>query len=461
MDLTHAREQDIVAWTHSQPVLTRMQVSTITWRARLDNLRFNESELIGLLGATSRIVVVSCNYGRWVWPGWTPKVKPRTTARGRKPKPKPKRERKAQGNGTEFASMIQFWVYGSHVRDVPLLNSDKPHYERELLPPRVDAEGVAHPQEYIRKPYKPKAFRNGEVLIPGGLCDDGRDVREVLEHLSGYLHQAINIDGENGPVELRRFQSEMRNYKLRTLEGMRVDMERLQKHCNREFYDLLNTNWAEIEEFILNPLFDGSMSPKMHGWRFVAEKWYNLEEIPQVNGQEVIRRLQDSRKMKNLLVRSERLVALLNDPGIRLIYRTFLGYVRTSRWVGDASMPEEARVLILRYMLAGRLEAMRHGIERHTDNLMSYYTYNPEKSNAFQIRVKTPTPEKPTKVTMIKIFTSGCINIDGANSRAEADIIYYWLNNLFAEHPELLYREGEYQPLVGDGQDEFSESDEE
>jgi hypothetical protein len=72
--------------------------------------------------------------------------------------------------------------------------------------------------------------------------------------------------------------------------------------------------------------------------------------------------------------------------------------------------------------------------------------------------MKTPTQAKPDKTSTVKVFTSGKLNIDGDNTREEAELIYLWLNKLFVTIPELIYREGE---IVTTGPDEeFPDEDE-
>jgi hypothetical protein len=431
-----------------------MQVSTITWKFRLDGLHFREEDLVDFLAPTERVTRVGCNYGQVDLPGWKPKVRERTTNRGRKPKPKQRKERKLQGLGTEFASMIQFWVYGEHVRDVPQLVSDKPDYVRRTLPDRI-CEGISYRQESISKPYKPKLFRNGLVVMPGGICDDGRDVAEVMEHLIVYLNQTLYL-GSDGPIRLLGHRSVMRNYKLRTLDGVRINMDSLQRYCNEHFYHLLNTNWEEIRQSILTPDFAFAYNPIEDGWKKTAEEWPDWGTLPRIRAEGVVAKLHDSKQhTKNLFVSRLRLEQMLTDLNLQSSYLIFLAFLRHSQWARCCN--ENTLKTVLRYMLHGYLERTHVQIEKHAENRMSYYTYNPAKNNAFQIRIKTPLPTNPNKVTMIKVFNSGCINIDGANSREEAEIIYWWVNHLLATNTCLTIQEGE--TTVADDDDEFSDSD--
>jgi hypothetical protein len=90
-------------------------------------------------------------------------------------------------------------------------------------------------------------------------------------------------------------------------------------------------------------------------------------------------------------------------------------------------------------MLAKYTEELSVYLTKSKDNLLSHIKYDPEKYPGFLIKVKTPNAVDLDKKTTIKIFPSGKINIDGANSREEAEFIYYWLNSIFFENPDLIY----------------------
>jgi hypothetical protein len=103
-------------------------------------------------------------------------------------------------------------------------------------------------------------------------------------------------------------------------------------------------------------------------------------------------------------------------------------------------------------MMYSELKDLYSKLKSHDDNKLSYIRYDPSRYNGFLIKIKTPTPTKPGKKTTIKIFNSGLINIDGANNRKEAELIYLWLNKLFVTNPDLLYRKGAQENVEPDSE---------
>ena len=88
---------------------------------------------------------------------------------------------------------------------------------------------------------------------------------------------------------------------------------------------------------------------------------------------------------------------------------------------------------------------------------MASVKYDSDIYPGLLMKVNTPLPDDPNKRTTIKIFRRGKINIDGANNREEAEFIYWWLNEMFINHPEFIYDENY---VHNETDSEFSESEE-
>ena len=94
------------------------------------------------------------------------------------------------------------------------------------------------------------------------------------------------------------------------------------------------------------------------------------------------------------------------------------------------------------------------------NNLLSHIKYDPEKYPGFLVKIKTPNITDADKLTTIKIFPSGKINIDGANNRQEAEYIYYWINSIFYDNPKLIYNPDESYDTTDSEYSTGSETDE-
>lgn len=165
--------------------------STLTAQGMLSNVCFEEKDLIHAIEPTGRIMKITCNYGESCNVNYIePKIKKKTTNRGRKPKVKKSNVRKNQGNGKYFNSQITFWVVSLTLID---------------------------------KYYKIKLFRNGTIEIPGGLLPSMDDVTSAVYVVSDNIGECLVEDVH--PVEL---YSIMRNYKFETIDpDIRINIGRL------------------------------------------------------------------------------------------------------------------------------------------------------------------------------------------------------------------------------------------
>ena len=93
-------------------------------------------------------------------------------------------------------------------------------------------------------------------------------------------------------------------------------------------------------------------------------------------------------------------------------------------------------------------------MRKDSDNLTNSVQYDNDAYQGLIITLNTPNSIKPDKKTKLKLFSSGKINIDGANSFDEAVYIYRWLNYMFFTNwskfirnpndPKFLEKDSEY-----------------
>lgn len=175
-------------------IFTEPVTTTITMEGFLTNVWFHEAELIQSLLPDEWIVVIRCNYGKLIYPGYQEPIKIKTSNRGRKKKEKKRKQRKIQGAGTDFNSQVTFFVRSG-------LDPDYPE----------DEEGIVHVPSSARV-YKFKIFRTGKLQLPGvqpALIDDvisgvGR-LTQLLEHYTGKPDKPIRVVNLNPVMKNYRF----------------------------------------------------------------------------------------------------------------------------------------------------------------------------------------------------------------------------------------------------------------
>jgi hypothetical protein len=428
------REQRLKKFKSAELLFTEMENSTCTAEGLLKNVDYNEEDIIDYLNCTGKIVKIDSNYGhlRAENYGNAPEVK--KSKRGRKKKPKPKKVRKYQGDGSGFNSQTTFSILGTHIRKIP--NVPDKHTKTSIKLPNG--------YESVTKEYKVKLFRNGKITTPGILTETMVDIKAPLDELCQYLSNVFIED-----VKVVDLFSVMRNYKFHLHSG-KIDIKRLQQHCEKYFHHLLNTRFSDIVEFLTNPILSDSISPRQDGWNNYSEDGTGPTTVNLV---EMKKFLQESRNVKNLYVDFAKLSKKIQDADLSRYYNKITDLAEVSYY----SVSDEVLQLVLQYWMIDELKDLEKFLTKSKDNLLSHIKYDPEKYPGFLIKVKTPNMRSKDKKTTIKIFPSGKINIDGANSREEAEYIYYWLNYLFATNSQIIYHPDQ---LDDDEDSEFSSDSE-
>jgi len=184
-------------------LFTNPQPTTLTIDGFLTNVRMHENELINVLEPTPTIVVLDCNFGTKIYPGYTPPVKVKNTNRGRKRIIKPKSTRKVQGSGRCFNSQLTF----------------------ETLRSVVSKTGATT--------YKFKLFRNGRLQLPGAKPEIVEDIIEKAYLIVDVMNHSLH-DGEldiGKKTNISNMNTVMKNYKFYTLlaKNQLIDLGALKK----------------------------------------------------------------------------------------------------------------------------------------------------------------------------------------------------------------------------------------
>lgn len=441
MDIFKDRDAQLLKFKSCSQLFSKMENSTCTVEGFLTNVTHDESELTQYLYCTKDIVKIDSNFGHKIFKGYkNPNEKIRTSNRGRKKKEEPVDTRKHPGDGSSFNSQISITVPGEVERLKPT-SPDKhsPFAETYIISSKT--------YEKFIKEYKIKVFRNGKFTVPGVLNESLSDVVEPLNKLCSYFSNMFCLD-----VEMQGLKSVMRNYKFHLLLH-KINVRKLQQYCSKHFQSLLNTRFSDIEDFIITPFFEKiAESPGYEGW----SQYVNIHPKVYVNidYHELLDRLKDSSSARNLFVDPDKLINILERENLEEVYnriRVFIHCLQKSCFV---TLSETIIKQIIRYHLRHRLDKIRTMLTKDKDNMLSHIKCDLEKYPGMLIKLKTPNEKKKDKKTTVKIFPSGKINVDGANTREEAEYIYYWLNYLFSQNPDFVLNK---EAAVYDGHDsEFS-----
>lgn len=420
-------EDKLCLYKKNEILFSPLENSTCTVQGQLTNVSHDESELSGVLVCEYPIIRIDSNFDHVVLEGYTEAPKIRKSNRGRKKKPRIAKARKHQGDGSSFNSQISFTVIGKVIRSKPYV-PDKHSLKAE----KIIIKGKEF--EKFEKQYKIKIFRNGRFTVPGVLKEDLSDIMDPIKELCKYFSDLFIED-----VKLGNIFSVMRNYKFHLL-SYKADIKKLYDYCVRHFQKLLNTKFFDIEEFILNPIFENyEFSPNSFGWKnFINEYEYNDNEM-KISFVDMKSYLVESKNSKNLFVDFNKLKETINGLNLHKIYEKIKQFVLITQELLFVPFDDNMIKSIIKNYLILELREMEIHLKKSKDNMLSHIKYDPEKYPGFLIKIKTPNENDPNKKTTIKIFPSGKINVDGANDRKEAEYIYYWLNNLFYNNPEFSY----------------------
>jgi hypothetical protein len=413
-----------------------------------------------ILYTTQEIVSIDSNFGHLRWETYDPDANKSKSNKGRKAQAKPKKKRKVQGDGSSFNSSIQFTILGSCIRRTADVFDDK-----KMKKDYISIEDLEDGTEKIVKYYKPKLYRNGRVCVPGALLEDISDAVEPLDILCEYLCDVMNLS-----VERSYMENTMKNYKFR-LRSHNIDMRAMQKHFVSRHEGVKLVRFEDIKKFLTAPAFDGcDVNPSDSGWNAAIKNMIE-GDIESIDYEVMEEYLKQSQKSKNMYVRMDDLQAEIEKYKPHKVYEKIVRFVRRAKnqygyEIGDRVIRKAIRVYMSSYFTT-----LQKRLTTSKNNDISGFRYNPERTQVFIIRIK-PIPvhdafglvgipalpvhqihpavpprtsqrdetkdAKSSNIT-IKLYPGGKINIHNAKSHAEAEYVYYWLNDLFINNDDLIF----------------------
>jgi len=453
-----AQQRLLDLYKSKELLFSPLRNSTLTAKGSFHNVEFNEKDCTSF-DCNEHVLTVDSNYTHAKYELYDESIKKKSN-RGRKKKVKKQKLRKIQGSGRCMNSQIQFGVIGQHIRRIPdfpdkhskvdeeivvVTSTDEPELSDEI--PVEDADEIEdideneeneeiedgvqkftikeiaqqvlphleipEGHELVIKKYIFLVFRNGKFTLPGVLTEDVSDAVGPIENLCKFL--STEFWGEKDKVKLEYIRPTMRNYKFQML-NRRIDLLRLQKFCSDHFHTLLNIHFKHVRQFIIEE---------------VNGKSINYDILKQY--------LKDAPPPKNLYVNFDKLKSALSEFDINHHYNKLGELADLVYYHFSVDLDDELIQIIWSSYIGSFLHSLETKLKKDDDNMLSFIKYDPEKYPGGIVKVKTPLPENPEKRTTLKLFKSGKIDIDGANSREEAEFIYYWLNALFNDNRSLTY----------------------
>jgi hypothetical protein len=425
--------------------------STTTVKAELYPLSFNEEYLIEHLEVNETIRKIDCNYGHLEYKTEEQKAEeeakkqlppaPPAVRRGRKKREKPVKPRRVRGDGTSFNSQITLEIRGSYMR--PYLEGD------EYRPNLVDS--ITNPgMKEIHTTYKIKLFRNGLVTIPGVSMEDLEDVKGPLQTLCDYMSEHVeDPDVADSRIQYRKLEGVMYNFKCH-MSQYNVDLGKLIEYCETLTKGRVLINYKDLVGFLVNPQFMETASPIHVGWNHYFS---NVGAPPMFipSKQDILNYLANSTQTKNLRIHPADMYRLISELPLLHYYEKLFKLSNAARGLGSKALSR-----ILYYWMEELFTQMQSVMMDADDNFINRVKYDSESYPVVLLRFKTPIPGKDLKKTTVKVYTpckeyNQKINIDGANSREEAEYIYYWFNwHIQQRHAEIIYKPGEYPEIDSD-----------
>jgi len=448
MNVLNERDPELIN-NPGEIIFTPMYNSTCSVVGKMNGIGMSEEELIKIVEPDNIVVKIDCNFGHKVLPEYAVTA-PKKTARGRKTTTVKSKQRKGQGDKSSFNSMIQFMILSSCliIYDEDMAQKKKKQEIVEILD-----NGLA----VCKKIYKVKLFKNGSVSIPGCILEDLTDCVDPLLQLCKFLERQVGIQ-----PTIEFIKPVMRNYKFSTI-GDHIDLIGLQNYFVKQIVGCIKVNFNDIIEFLKKPAFTDIVSPHFDTWEnyikgvgkiSVNKHKFDIETLENY--------MLESGGNKTAFIKRETLNALINKIIPINIYKSVARIVYKFKEITGYYLGNDICELMVHINIAEYMEILRKKINRSKDNQIAGFSYDPDRFTAFIIKINSPsgaaTKKEIDKQTTIKLYTSGKINIDGANNREEATYIYYWLNNLLRDTEELLYNPNiNYDDL--DPEDEWSYAD--
>jgi hypothetical protein len=405
-------------------ILTELINSTLTVQTKFINTSFDIQTIVSKLETDTVCIKLDTNFGHKKDPSY-PEDKVKSN-KGRKKKIKPVSERKKQGDGTTFNGVLNIVV----------------RIEKSYYPEKIQMQII---EDY--KLYKFKLFGNGTISIPGALMQDLSDAVHVVEIVRDYLNRSDPIFNITDYEPLKiimldyKFGINIEHFdQYNDIIGGAVDLNNLKNRWTSERDNLINISGDSLISYL---------------------NYYTIDEyVDMLKLNEYTQTLYSD--IRPVWVDKGKLKQYLSSDEIQTILKKREIYFEGLK-MENIQLPSNITNSIKIHLFKKAVMKILEKIDKDPENMRSSVKYNNGSYQGLILSINTPNPSNKEKKTKIKIFASGKVNIDGANSHEEAIVIYEWINYIFVmnyddfiinpENPKFLEKDPDYSTDEGDEYD--------
>ncbi|MCW5952982.1 MAG: hypothetical protein KIT69_12070 [Propionibacteriaceae bacterium] len=323
---------------------------------------------------------------------------------GRKKQEKIKTNRKIQGTGTSMSSQTSFKILSTYqIKLKHGHNYDKYRDYKQLNDNYLE----------VSKPVSVKVFRNGNIQIQGSETNSLVDIKPAIKEVNKCFSYVL---GET--VVDKNIHSPMRNYKFNILGSYNINIIQTQKYFINYIKARVPINFTNLKLYLLNQTeFD---IVELNNYLFNSkDDNIDLESDIILSTIDNFNKIILSIDLKKIYIQYEMYKQKnLNNWAITILNK------------------------IKYYYLKPFIDNIRDTLYYSKDNCISFVNGDFEKYSGLKIKFRSPTQENQDKETTVKIFSSGKIEINGAQTQDEASRVYNYLINFFKHNSQLIYIPG-------------------
>lgn len=323
----------------------------------------------------------------------------KTSNRGRKKQEKPKKKRKVQGAGTNLNSQTSFRVLS--IYEIPKkTNINKNKYK--------SIEDIGNGYYRVEKPVIIKVFRSGNIQSQGSETHDLVDVQFAVKEICRCFTYVMkqNVIYEN-------LVSNMHNYVFK-IKNKHINMRLIQKYFTDYINARIPINFTSLKSYLLN-------------CNELDMKKLHIEINQELNEADITSDV--------ILTTIEKFDKIIENMHLNKIYNEYNEYKKQYESIFSIEILNKIKY----QFLVPYLDEIRYRLYHSVDNRIPFANSDFEKYPAYKIKFRSPNKDNLEKVTTVKIFDGGKIEINGAYSIKEAKRIYNYLVKFFNNNQYLLY----------------------
>ena len=363
----------------------------------------------------TKIINISSNFCNFVNPLLEEKKEEvKKSNQGRKKMEKKKTNRKIHGNGTSMSSQTSFQILSTYQIKIKYCHN----YNKYRSYKKISRDTLE-----VSKPVSVKVFRNGNIQIQGSETHELVDVVPAIEEVSKCFSFLLNKK-----IIYQNVDSSMRNYTFNILNNYNINIIQTQQYFTNYIKARISINFQKLKLYFLNK-------------NNINEN--DINDIILNNDEDDINCIDFNNDI--ILSTKDNLIKVIKSVNFDKIYQEFNLFKENNKNIFSENVMNKIKY----HFLTPFIEEMRYKLYHSKDNRISFVNGDFEKYSGLKIKFRSPTKDKPDKETTVKVFPSGKIEINGAQTKQEADRVYSYLINFFRNNINLIYNKNNDIPDIG------------